>query len=90
MIEKLEKLASLRLEEAERKKILKDVEEILHWVEVLKEIDTEGVPPTTHPFLSSLPLREDKPETSLSDDEVFKNAKGKSGRFFKIRRPGWR
>ncbi|RKZ22887.1 Asp-tRNA(Asn)/Glu-tRNA(Gln) amidotransferase GatCAB subunit C [bacterium] len=90
MIEKLEKLASLRLGEEERKKLLEDVKEILHWVEILKEVDTEGVLPTTHPFLSSLPLREDKPGVSLPDEEIFKNTKGRSGRFFKIRRPGWR
>ncbi len=84
MIEKISKLAYLEFGEEEREKIRQDLEQILTFVEKLKELDTENVEPLVHMSDKTDVLREDIRMTTLTTDEALLNAPEKSGYFFKV------
>jgi aspartyl-tRNA(Asn)/glutamyl-tRNA(Gln) amidotransferase subunit C len=57
---------------------------ILHYVDKLNEVDTEGVEPlnTIHDQINV--LRADVAHTPISNEEALKNAPDKQDRFFKV------
>ena len=60
-IKKLAELARIRLTEAEEKKLEKDLQSILAYVEKLKEVDVSGVPEMTHAVEAKNVFRADEP-----------------------------
>lgn len=73
-VEKIAKLARLTFDENEKKKITNQLAEILNYVEKLKKIDTENIPPTYNVHNITNVLREDKAEFWLSQEEAVENA----------------
>ncbi|MEE8557510.1 MAG: Asp-tRNA(Asn)/Glu-tRNA(Gln) amidotransferase subunit GatC [Myxococcota bacterium] len=67
-------LARLRLEPDEAERMRRDLERILAYVEKLEELDTEGVPPTSHVVEMATPMRSDEEVRRLSMSEVLRNA----------------
>ncbi len=53
-------LARIKLPEADREKMAKELSGILDWVEMLKDLDTSKVEPMTSTVEMVLPQREDK------------------------------
>jgi aspartyl-tRNA(Asn)/glutamyl-tRNA(Gln) amidotransferase subunit C len=84
MIEKISGLANLEFGDEEKEKIRQDLEQILTFVEKLKELDTEDVEPLIYLSDNKNVLREDKAVNSITHDEAMLNAPGKTGRFFKV------
>ncbi len=78
------RLARLRFKDEELKVFESQVEGILKFVDQLKEVDIQGVQPTTHPLSLSNVFREDKPQVSLPMDEFMKRAPKSRGRFFEV------
>lgn len=74
LILKLEKLAKLRLTEEERTEISQDLNKIVAMFDKLQEVDTEGVTPTRHMVDHDHPLRDDKIQGQLSNEEALANA----------------
>lgn len=68
------KLARLRLEESEVPKMQRDLDAILGYVDSLAQVDTSGVPPTTHVLEIPTPLRSDVVAGVLPVAEVVRNA----------------
>jgi len=66
-VEHLAKLARLGLTEKEMKEIQKDLSLILDYFNLLKEINTEGIEPTSHPILTKPYLRKDEVLKSPSE-----------------------
>jgi aspartyl-tRNA(Asn)/glutamyl-tRNA(Gln) amidotransferase subunit C len=91
-------LANLELTEQERQRMLKDLNSILDYVDILNELDTTDVPPMAQistAFVQSgatqgdkglFPWREDTPLPSLEHAEAMKNAPETDGDFFKVPR----
>ncbi len=69
--ERTARLARLRFDEAQAEAMLKDLASILDFVAQLEQVDTEGVPPTSHVAEWRAPLRED---AAASDDEFSAEA----------------
>lgn len=69
------RLANLHLTDDEKTMIRNQLSETLDAVEVLNELDTEGVEPLTHPTNLSNITREDKVENSFTQEEALSNAK---------------
>ncbi|GER70689.1 aspartyl/glutamyl-tRNA(Asn/Gln) amidotransferase subunit C [Weizmannia acidilactici] len=67
-------LARLEMSEAEVEKFTKQLGDIIHFAESLNELDTTGVPPTTHVLEIRNVMREDVVEEGLPRDLVLKNA----------------
>jgi len=53
-------LARIKLPEADREKMAKELSGILDWVEMLKDLDTSKVEPMTSTVEMVMPKREDK------------------------------
>jgi aspartyl-tRNA(Asn)/glutamyl-tRNA(Gln) amidotransferase subunit C len=78
-IKLLTKLSNISCDEEDVEKLLKDLAEIIGYVEQLNEIQTENVEPCFS-VLNGLttPLREDNPDNSLSREDFLKNARHKA------------
>jgi aspartyl-tRNA(Asn)/glutamyl-tRNA(Gln) amidotransferase subunit C len=59
-VAKIARLARIKLPEADRAKMAKELSGILDWVEMLKELDTSKVEAMTSTVEMVLPKREDK------------------------------
>jgi aspartyl-tRNA(Asn)/glutamyl-tRNA(Gln) amidotransferase subunit C len=84
IIDKISRLAYLEFGEEEKEKIRQDLEQILTFVEKLRELDTENVEPLVYLSDKTDVLREDRMISTLSTEEALLNAPEKSGRFFKV------
>lgn len=84
MIDKISGLAYLEFGEEEKEKIRQDLEQILTFVEKLRELDTENVEPLVYLSDKTDVLREDRMIPTISTEEALLNAPEKSGAFFKV------
>ena len=84
IIDKISRLAYLEFGEEEKEKIRQDLEQILTFVEKLRELDTQNVEPLVYLSDKTDVLREDKKIPTLSTEEALLNAPDKSGHFFKV------
>ncbi|ACF10793.1 MAG: Asp-tRNA(Asn)/Glu-tRNA(Gln) amidotransferase subunit GatC [Chlorobiaceae bacterium] len=77
-------LARLKFTDAEQERMTDELNMILHYVDKLNEVDTEGVEPlnTIHDQINV--LRADVEHTPLSNEEALKNAPDRQDRFFKV------
>ena len=79
-IEKLENLSMVEIEDKE--KMAADLQEIVSFVEMLNELDTEGIEPTFRVLDVTTPLREDEPlKTEIIKDVLAHAPKAKDGYF---------
>ena len=84
LVENLAKLSKLSFDEQERTEIKADLQEMISFIEKLKEVDTEGVQPLLHMSDNVNILREDVVKGSISREEALKNAPDSDGTFFKV------
>ncbi len=90
-------LTNLELTEAERARMVKDLNSILEYVDRLKELDTSNVEPMaqtsdrfgideskTGTARFAYAMREDKTGPSLPREVVMENAPDSDGAFFKV------
>ncbi|MDD5510124.1 MAG: Asp-tRNA(Asn)/Glu-tRNA(Gln) amidotransferase subunit GatC [Dehalococcoidales bacterium] len=78
-------LARLGLSEVEVDRFKDQLSHILESFEILQQVDTTSVPPTTHPITLENVLRSDEVADSLPQNMVLANAPRKDGDFFKVR-----
>jgi aspartyl-tRNA(Asn)/glutamyl-tRNA(Gln) amidotransferase subunit C len=74
-IDKVSRLSNLKIPESHVEKFTKEFESTLEYVEILKEINTEGVVPSYSASEKINVWREDVVKPSLPLKEVLKNAK---------------
>ena len=73
-VERIAHLARLSLTAEERDLYARQLTAVLQYAEQLREVDTEGVAPTSHPLALSAPLREDELRPSLPRNESLDQA----------------
>lgn len=71
---KIAKSARLKFKENELESIQDDLRNILTYIDILNEVDTENVEPLVYINESLKDLREDTVRVSLDVEEVMKNA----------------
>lgn len=74
LIKYLEKLARITLTEDEEKKVGNELQDILSYIDMLNELDTDGVEAMSHCFPVTNVMREDEVQPSMSADEIVANA----------------
>jgi aspartyl-tRNA(Asn)/glutamyl-tRNA(Gln) amidotransferase subunit C len=84
LIDNLAKLSHLSFSEQEKKEIRADLQEMIAFIEKLKEVNTEGVAALLHMSSNVNMLREDVVQGSVSREEALKNAPETDGTFFKV------
>lgn len=77
-------LARLHVREEELKVIEPQLSGILGFVDQLKEVNVEGVEPTSHPLALQNVFREDTVVPSLKIEEFLKQSPKSRGRFFEV------
>ncbi len=83
-LEKVAHLARLKIKPEEEQQLIKDMSEIMNWVEKLREVDTTGVEPLTHMTEEVNILRKDEIEPTISRENSLKNAPDHNNQFFKV------
>lgn len=83
-LDKIAHLARLEFDENEAAQMMKDMTEIVTWVEKLNEINTDGVEPLTSMSHEVNSLREDETEATLSREAALSQAPSKNEQFFRV------
>ncbi|WKK78627.2 Asp-tRNA(Asn)/Glu-tRNA(Gln) amidotransferase subunit GatC [Marivirga salinae] len=83
-LEKIAHLARLEFDEKSEEKMLKDMNNMLSFVEKLQELDTENVEPLQAMSFEINQLREDKVKEHLPREKGLKNAPKKDNEFFRV------
>lgn len=71
---KIARLARLRLTDAEVTDYMNELNGILHWIEQLQTVNTDGVEQMTSVADLTLPMREDVVTTGNIQESLLKNA----------------
>lgn len=67
-------MARITLTEDEEKKVGNELQDILTYIDMLNELDTDGVEAMSHCFPVTNVMREDEVQPSMSADEIVANA----------------
>ena len=84
LIQDISKLSKLKFNASEQEKMKADLEKILHFVDKLNEIETEGVDPLIYMSDEVNVLRKDVISESTSQKDALKNAPEKDSDYFKV------
>ncbi len=78
------KLANLEFSEEKLDSFAEQFQKIVKFVEQINELDTENIPPTTHPLEMSNVFRRDEVVESEEKDDALENAPERNGRFIVV------
>ncbi|HUR12589.1 MAG TPA: Asp-tRNA(Asn)/Glu-tRNA(Gln) amidotransferase subunit GatC [Flavitalea sp.] len=84
LVNKLAALAHLHFNASEKNDIREDLQRMISFVEKLKEVDTENIPPLLHMSAVVDRFREDIVQGSVSREEAMLNAPLTDDVFFKV------
>ena len=84
LVERLAHLSRLEFADEAKTKMKSDFEKILHFVEKLEEVDTDGVEPLVYMSSETNVLRLDKVKGEVSQKEALKNAGGKDTDYIRV------
>jgi len=83
-VARIARLARLRIEPEKMEPLARELDGILHWIEQLQDVDTEGVAPMTSVVEMTLPLREDAVTDGGIAEDVLANAPEAAHGFFLV------
>ena len=78
-------LARLGITETEVNRLSEQLSNILENFEVLKQIDTDGIPPTAQSIPLQNVVKEDKVTPCLPQSQTLANAPRQDGEFFRVK-----
>ncbi|MGQ9572404.1 MAG: Asp-tRNA(Asn)/Glu-tRNA(Gln) amidotransferase subunit GatC [Dehalococcoidia bacterium] len=78
-------LFRMALSEEEIAKFQQQLSQIIDYFQVLQQVDTEGVPPTSHPLQLENVMRDDEPQPSYPREAILANAPLSEAGFFRVR-----
>jgi aspartyl-tRNA(Asn)/glutamyl-tRNA(Gln) amidotransferase subunit C len=78
-------LFRMALSDEEIAKFQQQLSQIIDYFQVLQQLDTEGVPPTSHPVSLENVMRPDEPRPSYSPKDILANAPLSERGFFRVR-----
>lgn len=84
IVDHIAHLARLEFEGEKKEAITEDLERIVDFMAVLKEVDTDGVEPLIYMTNEINNLREDVAKDTVTHEEALKNAPQKDSDFFRI------
>lgn len=85
-VEHVARLARLALQDEELNALTGQMDAILGYVEKLKELDTDGIVPTSHAVPMENAFREDVVRDSIGVDKALANAPEADGGCFRVPR----
>lgn len=78
-VERIAQLARLALTDDEKALFSRQLADILAYVEQLRDVDTSGVPATSHSLIASSIFRDDETRPSLAREEAIAGAPDADG-----------
>jgi len=78
-------LARLGVTETELERLREQLSNILENFQILQQVDTSDVPPTTQSVALQSVVRDDEVAPSLPPDDVLANAPQREGEFFRVK-----
>jgi aspartyl-tRNA(Asn)/glutamyl-tRNA(Gln) amidotransferase subunit C len=85
-VQHIARLARVGLSEEDIDRFSEQLSEILDYFERLRQVDTEGVPPTAHTLpLHNVMREDDEPTPSLNREQVLANAPVREGDHFRVK-----
>ena len=79
------RLARLGLTETEVNRLSEQLSNILENFEILRQVDTSGIPPTAQSVALQNVVKDDEVSTSFPQSEILANAPRKEGDYFRVR-----
>jgi aspartyl-tRNA(Asn)/glutamyl-tRNA(Gln) amidotransferase subunit C len=83
-VEKVSLLARLLLSEGELAQMTGQLGEVLEYIALLGEVDTEGVEPMAHPLDVVDAYRDDEVRPSLPREQALANAPNRDGECYRV------
>jgi len=83
-LKKIANLSRLEIDEQDTEKMLKDMSNMLTFVEKLNEVDTDGIEPLTTMSHEINSLREDIAKSDLNREQALQNAPKKDSTYFRV------
>lgn len=83
-VDRIAELSKLEFSNDEKNAILKDMNQMLAFIDQLKEVDTENIAPLIHMTEDVNILRDDESILRISQQEALENAPSKDSTYFKI------
>lgn len=77
-------LARLEFSGEEEERLAREMSKILDYVELLKELDTDDVPPTSHVLDMTNVTRPDAANPRITRDEALRNGPDTDGTYFRV------
>ena len=84
-VKRIALLARLGVDEEDLEKFSVQLSNILENFEVLQQVDTTDIPPTSHPVALSNVLREDEVASSFASADILANAPQEDEGCFRVR-----
>jgi aspartyl-tRNA(Asn)/glutamyl-tRNA(Gln) amidotransferase subunit C len=84
LLHKMAHLARIEIDPSKEDELMKDMEQIISWVEKLEELDTENVEPLMHMSFEENTYREDALKEDIAKEEALKNAPDRVDDFFAV------
>ena len=78
-------LARIGMTDDETDKMRNEMSEILEYFGILKQIDTQNVPPTSHSVSLKTVMRDDKVNESLPKEDLLAGAPNREEDFIRVR-----
>ena len=82
---RIARLARLGVTEEDVDKFQEQLSNILQNFEILRQVDTEGVPPTAQSIVLQNIMRDDEVAPSLPPEDILANAPRREGECFRVR-----
>ena len=83
-VEHIAELARLDLSTAEKEQYREQLSAILDYANLLQDLDTAGIPPTSSVLPAQSILRSDLVKPALDPDQLLRNAPQKNNQQFKV------
>jgi aspartyl-tRNA(Asn)/glutamyl-tRNA(Gln) amidotransferase subunit C len=74
IVEHVAELSRIKLDEDETEKMIKELGEVIEYMDILQGLDTEGVEPMSHVFPITNVMREDEVTPSFEREDILRNA----------------
>ena len=84
LLDKIAHLARLEFDEKDAEKIIRDLSEIVDWVEKLNQVNTDGVEPLTSMSHEVNAFRDDETKDQLDHDRALRNAPRRDDDYFRV------
>ena len=83
-VKKVAKLARIEINEEEETTLINELNNILGWVDELKQVNTDSIEPMLSVFNESMQMREDKAESNFDNSQILDNSPESNSGFFVV------